>query len=148
MKIPIVPKVQEKLMRRKYEASEEAEQTFTAFIVKGNRQVIRREVSASKRFLIDGDTYVIRPECIFLKNVDGYLTSVSYYREGNPNPYSFKEVNKGISATELDRLFSEDFFHIITDLQLDSKTKYVLLIVIINMMLAVSMLMKVVIFGV
>lgn len=112
-----------------YSPDEAPEQTFTAFIVKGNRQVIRREVIASKRFRVDEETYVIRPECIFLKNVDGILRSVSYYREGNPNPYDFRGENNGIRADELDRIFAEDFYHIVTNLQPENRMKYVLFVV-------------------
>ena len=112
-----------------YSPDEAPEQTFTAFIIKGNRQVIRREVTASKRFRVDEETYIIRPECIFLKNVDGVLRSVSYYREGNPNPYNFKDENLGIKPDELDRIFAEDFYHIVTNLQPENRMKYILFVV-------------------
>jgi hypothetical protein len=107
------------------------EQTFIAHIVKGNRQVVRREVVASKRFRVDEETYLIRPESIFLKNIDGQLKSVSYYREGNPNPYNFEDVNLGVSPAELDRIFAEDFYHIVTNLQPLNRMLYVLAVVII-----------------
>jgi hypothetical protein len=109
--------------------------------------VVQRDVQASKRFLLDEETYIIRPECIFLKNIDGYLTSVSYYREGNPNPYNFEKENKGIDANELDRIFAEDFFHIVTDIQQDTRRNYVLVLAILNMMIVIGILMKVVIFS-
>lgn len=112
-----------------YKPDEAPENSFTAYIVKGNRQVIRREVVASKRFRVDEETYIIRPECIFLKNVDGVLRSVSYYREGNPNPYNFKEENLGIKADELDRIFAEDFYHIVTNLQPENRMRYILFVV-------------------
>ena len=112
-----------------YSPDEAPEQTFTAYIVLGNRQVVRREVVASKRFRVDEETYLIKPECIFLKNVDGHLRSVSYYREGNPNPYSFVTKNEGVKADELDRIFAEDFFHIITSLQPENRMKYILFVV-------------------
>jgi len=121
-----------------YSPDEIPEQTFTAYIVKGNRQVARREVTASKRFRVDEETYYIKPECIFLKNIDGFLRSVSFYREGNPNPYDFKTENLGLTAKELDRIFAEDFFFIITNLQPDSRMKYVLFVVAINTALAIA----------
>jgi len=114
------------------------DQTFTAFIIKGNRQVARREVTASKRFRVDEETYYIKPECIFLKNIDGFLRSVSYYREGNPNPYDFKTENIGLSAKELDRIFAEDFFFIVTNLQPDIRMKYVLFATAVNMSLSIA----------
>jgi len=124
--------------RQQYQPEDAPEQNFTAYIVKGNRQVVKREVIASKRFRVDEETYLIKPECIFLKNIDGKLRSVSYYREGNPNPYNFKGDNKGISTNELDRVFAEDFFHIVTNLQPEMKTTYVLIIVLINLFLTIS----------
>lgn len=114
------------------------EMTFTAYVIKGNRQVVRREVIASKRFKLDEDTYCIKPEAIFLKNVDGYFRSVSYYKEGNPNPYVFSNVeNQGLTNKELDELFSGDFFHIISDITPDNKMRYVLYISAVNMSMAV-----------
>jgi len=120
------------LRRKAYTPDEVPEQTFTAYIVKGNRQVARREVTASKRFRVDEETYYIKPECIFLKNIEGILRSVSYYREGNPNPYDFKGDNLGLTAKELDRIFAEDFFFIVTNLHPDTRMKYVLFITAIN----------------
>lgn len=133
-----------KFRKPDYSPDEAPEQTFTAYIVKGNRQVIRREVIASKRFRVDEETYVIRPECIFLKNVDGILRSVSYYREGNPNPYNFKEENLGIKAVELDRIFAEDFYHIITNLQPENRMKYVLFVVAATLGLSITYVILVV----
>ena len=120
-----------------YSPDEAPEQTFTAFIVKGNRQVIKREVVASKRFRVDEETYFIRPECIFLKNIDGELRSVSYYREGNPNPYGFDKENVGVTSDELDRIFAEDFYNIVVDLQPKSRTIYLLIVAIINLTLCI-----------
>jgi hypothetical protein len=121
--------------KKKYQPDDAPEQTFTAFIVKGNRQVVKREVIASKRFRVDAETYLIRPECIFMKVIDGHLTSVSYYREGNPNPYDFKQENIGIKATELDRIFAEDFYHIVTDLQPEQRGFYIMALAFINLII-------------
>ena len=120
-----------------YSPDDAVEQTFTAHIVKGNRQVVRREVTASKRFRVDEETYFIRPECIFLKNIEGELRSVSYYREGNPNPYGFDKENIGIEADELDRIFAEDFYNIVVDLQPKSRTIYLLFVAIINLAICI-----------
>jgi len=123
--------------KKKYQPEDAPEQNFTGYIVKGNRQVVKREVIASKRFRVDEETYLIKPECIFLKNIDGNMRSVSYYREGNPNPYDFRGDNKGITADELDRVFSEDFFHIVTNLQPEKKIIYVLVLAVINLFLTI-----------
>lgn len=138
-------KIKERIRKRQYSAEDAEDQSFTAYIIRGNRQVARREVIATKRFKVDDDTYIIKPQCIFLKNIDGCLKSVSYYREGNPNPYNFKEINTGLESNELDRIFAEDFFHIITDLQLESKAIYLLLIVLINLGMCIAMAVKVLI---
>lgn len=124
--------------KKKYQPDDYPEQTFTAFIIKGNRQVARREVVASKRFRVDEETYLIKPECIFLKNIDGQLRSVSIYREGNPNPYDFRTENFGITAKELDRIFAEDFFHIVTDLQPENRMKYILFVVALTLGVAIA----------
>jgi hypothetical protein len=106
--------------------------------VKGNRQVVKREVIASKRFRVDEETYFIKPDCIFLKNIDGVLKSVSYYKEGNPNPYSFEGVNDGITPAELDRVFAEDFYHIVTNLQPMNRMMYVLVVVVLVFGLSIA----------
>jgi len=111
------------------------EKSFIAYIIKGNRQVIQREITASKRFKIGDDTYFVKDECIFYKNIEGKLQSVSYYREGNPNPYNFKEINEGIKEGELDRLFAEDFYTIIVNLQPENRAVYMLLGIIISLIL-------------
>lgn len=131
--------------KRKYQPDDYPEQTFTAFIVKGNRQVARREVIASKRFRVDEETYLIKPECIFLKNIDSQLRSISIYREGNPNPYDFRTENTGITAKELDRIFAEDFFHIVTDLQPENRMKYILFVCAVNVALSVGFAVGVII---
>lgn len=128
-----------KIRRKKepYSPDDTIEQTFTAYIIKGNRQIVKREVIASKRFRVDEETYIIRPEAIFLKNIDGMLKSVSYYKEGNPNPYTFEGENIGIKAEELDRIFAEDFYHIVTNLQPKNKMMYLLVLAIINLSLII-----------
>ena len=68
---------------------ESLDKEFTAYIIRGNRQVIEREVKASRKFKIGDETYIIKSDCIFLKKVNGKLKSISVYREGNPNPYNF-----------------------------------------------------------
>lgn len=125
--------------KSKYEEDEALEQTFTAHVIKGNRQVARREVIASKRFRLDEETYLIKPECIFLANVDGELRSVSYYREGNPNPYNFDEDNIGVAAKELDRIFAEDFYYIVTNLEAQRKLWYLFVLVILNLAMFIGL---------
>ena len=123
------------------------EKTFIAYIVKGNRQIIRRDIIASKRFRVEDNTYLVRDECIFYKNIDGRLRSVSYYRENNPNPYNFKTINTGVNVDDFDKFFAEDLFNIINDIEPENRSIYILIISIVNMALCLlfmsSMLMKV-----
>ena len=121
------------------------EKTFIAYIVKGNRQIIRRDIIASKRFRVEDNTYYIKDECIFYKNIDGKLRSVSYYRENNPKPYEFIGDNTGLTEDELDDFFAEDLFNIINDISPENRSIYILLISIVNLafclLFMVSMLM-------
>lgn len=128
-------------MSKKYKPTITEEKSFTAYIAKGNRQVIEREVTASKRFRVNEDTYIIDPDCIFRKNIGGQLRSVSYYREGNPQPYNFIKPNLGISSAELDRIFAEDFFNIIVNLDIRNKSVYVLFMTVVIFALSIIYLM-------
>ena len=123
------------------------EKTFIAYIVKGNRQIIRRDIIASKRFRVEDNTYMVRDESIFYKNIAGKLRSVSYYRENNPNPYNFKGINTGVNKDDFDKFFAEDLFNIINDIQPENRSIYILIISIVNLafclLFMVSMLMKV-----
>ena len=112
------------------------EKSFIAYIIKGNRQVVQREITASKRFKVEDDTYIVRDECIFYKNINGRLQSVSYYREGNPNPYNFRLINEGILDEELDRFYAEDFYNIIVNIQPQSRSLYIFLMSIFNLIIA------------
>lgn len=101
--------------------------------MRGNRQVIKREVNASKRFKVENDTYIVKENCIFWKNIDGFLKSVAYYREGNPNPYSFKDkANIGLTSDELDDIYSDDFHTIVVELKPQDRSLYVLFVVILT----------------
>jgi len=111
------------------------EKSFTAYIIKGNRQIIKREITASKRFKVEDDTYRVKDDCIFYKNIEGKFQSVSYYREGNPNPYNFKGTNIGIGSEELDRFFAEDFYNIIVAIQPENRAIYIFIITIFNLIL-------------
>jgi hypothetical protein len=119
----------------KLSKSDTIEKSFIAFVIKGNRQIIQREVTASKRFRVGEDTYRVKDDCIFYKNIDDKLQSVSYYRESNPNPYDFKCSNEGLTEEELDRFFAEDFYNIIVNIQPENRGKYILLVSIFTLIL-------------
>lgn len=132
--------------KEKKNKSDTVEKSFKAYIVKGNRQVIQRDVTASKRFMVDDGTYIVKDICIFYKNIDGVLQSVCYYREGNPNPYDFQDVNKGLSSNELDFFYAPDFYTIIVNIQPMNRMRYILLISIfimmLNLLFMISLLLK------
>ena len=79
------------------ENDESLDKEFTAYIIRGNRQVIEREIKASRRFKIGDDTYVIKSDCIFIKKIDNKLKSISVYTEGNPNPHNFIKAENDIN---------------------------------------------------
>lgn len=123
--------------KKKIDKDEIKEKSFVAYIIKGNRQVIKREVVASKRFRVDDDTYIVKDSCIFYKNIDGILRSVSYYREGNPNPYIFKFKNRGISETdednELNEFYEKDFYNILAKIKPFSRVVYIYIMTIFTL---------------
>lgn len=118
------------------------EKSFIAYIVKGNRQIIRRDITASKRFRVDDNTYYVKDECIFYKNIEGRLRSVTYYRENNPNPYKFDDKdNIGLNEDELDTFFAEDLYHIVNNIKPENRSIYTFIMTIFN--LAVALLFMV-----
>lgn len=124
-------------VRKKESKKDHADKTFLAYIVKGNRQIIQRDISASKRFQVDGYTYLVMDQAIFYKNIDGHLRSVSYYRENNPKPYNFNGVNTGLDKDELDSFFAEDLFHIVNDIKPETKTLYIFVMSIFNLAICI-----------
>jgi len=119
--------------KKKIDKDEIEEKSFIAYIIKGNRQVIKREVVASKRFRVDDDTYIVKDDCIFYKNIEGVLRSVSYYREGNPNPYFFKFKNKGLSEEELNDFYEKDFYNILAKIKPFSRVVYIYIMTIFTL---------------
>ncbi len=128
----------------KYKPSEQIEHFFKAYIVKGNRNIVSRDISASRRFKVEDGTYLIKPNCIRRKIIDGVLSSVSYYRENNPNPYDFKKENQGLSSEELDKTFAEDFYDIIIDLNPENRLFYFFTMVAANLGLCITFLLGVI----
>ncbi|GAH03951.1 unnamed protein product, partial [marine sediment metagenome] len=69
-------------------------------IVKENRQTIEHFIQASRRFVFEDGTYIIKRDCIFLKNINGMLRQCLLYSEGNPNPYNFKYAKEDITIDD------------------------------------------------
>lgn len=131
----------EERKRRKYKGKESSNNVFTAYIFRENRQVIKREVDAKIKplFRVFNYTYIIKMECIYLKIVDGLITPVAFYSEGNPCPYNFDALpNIGLTSTELDNVFSGDFHNILIDASKSNKELYILIILIINVILSIA----------
>lgn len=102
------------------------ENYFTAYIMKGSRQILKVNIKASKKFTIDRDTYYIKRCCIITKILNGKLESICYYSEGNPNPHDFKNINTGLSYDEFNELYGEDLYDMLVRLQRDTKTIYLI----------------------
>jgi len=129
-------------MGKRYKPKTTEDKFFTAYIVKGNRQVIERNIIASKRFRIEDNTYIVKADCILRKNIGGELRGVAYYREGNPNPYNFTSINKGLTSSELDKAYSEDFHNILVDMKSDRKTLFILVFVLANLGLSIAFIIS------
>lgn len=82
--------------KEKYKNKKNREIELLAIIVRGNRQVIEHLVKASKRFVYEDMTYVIKKDCIFTTKYMGLLKPCSVFTEGNPNPYDFKIADENI----------------------------------------------------
>jgi hypothetical protein len=113
-------------MREKNPKKISKENYFTAYIMRGSRQVLKVIIKATKKFTIDKDTYFVKRNCIITKYQDGKLESVCYYSEGNPNPHNFKGVNTGLTYDEFNELYGEDLYQILIMLQKDTKTNYLI----------------------
>lgn len=113
-------------MREKNPKKISKENYFTAYIMRGSRQILKVIIKASKKFTIDKDTYFVKRNCVITKKHEGKLESVCYYSEGNPNPHNFKDTNTGLSYDEFNELYGEDLYHILIMLQKDTKTVYLI----------------------
>lgn len=113
-------------MRDKNPKKISKENYFTAYIMRGSRQVLKVIIKASKKFTIDKDTYFVKRNCIITKRCDGRIESVCYYSEGNPNPHNFKGTNDGLTDIEFNELYGEDLYQILVSLQKDTKTNYLI----------------------
>jgi hypothetical protein len=116
---------------------------FTAYIMRGNKQMLKVNVKASKRFIVNQDTYIIKKDCIFTRIHQGKIESVAFYSEGNPNPYSFKTLNDGLGYEEFNTIYGEDLYDMLVKLQRNMKMFYLFMLYIFVMILAVITLISV-----
>lgn len=77
-------------------------------VVKENRQTIEHFIQASRRFVFEDGTYIIKRDCIFLKNINGMLRQCLLYSEGNPNPYNFKYAKEDIPLDDYIPEYNEE----------------------------------------
>ena len=101
------------------------------YILCNNRQIKEFDVSATRKFNIENETYVIKDKCCYFKMIDGIYKEISFYIEGNPNPFNLNDVkeNKGLDEKELDRYVGADLFNIILECQKTDRSKYILQLV-------------------
>lgn len=117
----------------KFSKQKQSDNAFTAYIIKGNRQVIKYAVEASRKFVYGEGTYVVKQECIFYKLENGLLEAISVYAENNPNPYDFETLNKGLPKETLNAIFEGDFYTILVDAQRENKLLLLIITVFINL---------------
>jgi len=104
-----------------------------------NNQLTEYRVNASRKFNVDDETYVIKSMCCYFKQVHGVYELVSYYVEGNPNPFKLDDTNgnTGLTEDELDSYISGDMFNILIECQEEDKKKYIMQLVAITTVIAI-----------
>lgn len=98
-----------------------------------NKQLKEFRINATRKFNVNDETYVIKSDCCYFKRVDGILEMISFYVEGNPNPFKLEDYNNNIGLTdvELDRYIGGDMFNILIECQEQDKRKYVINLVVV-----------------
>lgn len=98
-----------------------------------NKQLKEFRINATRKFNVNDETYVIKSDCCYFKKVDGILEMISFYVEGNPNPFKLEDYNNNIGLTdvELDRYIGGDMFNILIECQEQDKRKYVINLVVV-----------------
>ena len=93
-----------------------------------NNQLMEYRVNASRKFNVDDETYVIKSKCCYFKKIHSVYELVSYYVEGNPNPFKLDNAggNVGLTKEELDSYISGDMFNILIECQEEDKKKYII----------------------
>jgi hypothetical protein len=115
------------------------ENYLTAYIFNRNKTISEYIILATKKFIVNDETYVIKDNCTYKKIINGKIKLVSYYSEGNPNPYNLKSIakNTGLTSDELDSLIAGDIYNILIECQDNSKQRYVFNIAVFVLILNV-----------
>ncbi len=105
----------------------------------GNKQIMEYKLNASRKFNIGDETYVLKSDCCYFKKINGKYELVSYYVEGNPNPFKLNNVedNVGLSETELDNYIGGDLFNILVECQEEDKKRYIIQLVSATLVIAI-----------
>jgi len=116
-----------------------------AYILCKNNQIKEYHTDATRKFNLEDETYVVKGSCCYRKKINGIYEQVSYYVQGNPNPFDLRKIEKnvGLSCEELDSFIDADLFNILIECQQNDKSKYVLglvvLIFVLNFVNFISM---------
>lgn len=104
-----------------------------------NNQLMEYKVNATRKFNVGDETYVIKASCCYFKKINDIYELVSYYVEGNPNPFKLSNVdgNVGLSETELDAYIGGDMFNILIECQEEDKKKYIIQLVGVTCAIAI-----------
>lgn len=130
----------ENLEKTKITSVKKTQKTRSIYIyILCNNQLMEYRVNASRKFNVDDETYVIKSTCCYFKQIHGVYELVSYYVEGNPNPFKLDDTkgNTGLTGDELDSYISGDMFNILIECQEEDKKKYILQLVAITTVIAI-----------
>ena len=130
----------QKLEKTKTTSVKKTQKTRSIYVyILCNNQLMEYRVNATRKFNVDDETYVIKPDCCYFKQIHGVYELVSYYVEGNPNPFRLNNANGNIGLTEkeLDGYISGDMFNILIECQEEDKKKYMLQLVAVTTGIAI-----------
>ncbi|MCJ7572345.1 MAG: hypothetical protein MUO82_10815 [Candidatus Thermoplasmatota archaeon] len=115
------------------------ENYLTAFIFCRNKTINEYIIVATRKFIVNDETYIIKDNCTYKKIVNKQIKLVAYYSEGNPNPYNLKSIEKnvGLTTEELDNITAGDIYNILIECQNTGKQKYIFHIVVFVLILSI-----------
>lgn len=104
-----------------------------------NKHIKEFDISASKKFNINDETYVIKDKCCYIRMIEGNIQEFALYVEGNPNPFDLKlrGKNKGLTESEIEQYIAGDLFNILMECQNEDKSKYIIHLTVLVFILAI-----------
>jgi len=135
------------IKKEKYGSKYSKQIEIVVYVVKGNKQLVTHYMKASRRFVFDGHTYIVKRKAIFAKIIDGYLKPCIVYTEGNPNPHTFNGDNLGLTEKELNDIYGEDLYEILVKIQAENKIFYMMIFNFLTLVMSIVLTIAV-IFGV